>query len=432
MELPVLEEQVDAARRAGAKGCELLLEVVDGVDLAMVGGKVVEREEVASRTLTVTTWLEGGRRGQVSGPPDTVREMVQQALEAAASAAEDPQGGPVDRLRPVVGGLSVEDRRYKYLDDDARTEVLGLAQRSVAQESKQVCAGRFTYRDRRVQRAFANSRGVSLEERSTRYDADGEVSFGSVHLTEAIATRSFASIASLPFGTSLARRALALAMDGETLDGEVAVMMPPHVVARLVAFLGPFFVPERLAGELPFFLAARGDEPVVDPRLHLLDDGRIPGGLHTRSFDDRGVVPVPLTLLKEGVPDGAYRGPEGARRDGRTPTGHERLGGVQVPGNLALRSGTKTVNHTWTDFADWSLRLDDLDPSGLDLATGVLEVPVDGLVMHSNEQKGSVRRRMARLDLMKMLNQVLEVCSDTDRVGHVDAPALFLGGLELL
>jgi predicted Zn-dependent protease len=336
----------------------------------------------------------------------------------------------VDRLRPVVGGLSVEDRRYPHLDDASRKEVLELAVRSVKAESKTLVPGRFTYRDRATQRRFANSRGVSLEERSTRYDAQGEVRAGDLHLTESIASRSFASIASLPFGTSLARRAVALLLEGDTLDGEVPVMMPPHVVAELVAFLGPYFVPERLTGAEPFFLAAKGEEPVVDTRLHILDDGRIPGGLHTRSFDDRGVVPVPLTLLKEGVPDGAYRGPEAARRDGRTPTGHE-MGGVQVPGNLALRSGTKTVNHTWTDFADWSLRLDSLDPSSLDLGTGVLETPVNGLVMHSNQPKGAVRNRMARLDLAKMFNAVREVCSDTDRVGHVDAPALFLDGLVL-
>ncbi len=431
MELPVLEEQVDAARRAGAKGCEMLLESTSGVDLVLDAGKLVDRTEVSSHKLTVTTWLEGGRRGQASGSPGALTTLVQRSLEAAGKARESAHGGPVDRLRPVVGGLSVEDRRYKYLDDQGRVDVIQMAARSVRSESKEVRLGRFTYRDRAVERRFANSRGVSLEERSTRYDARGEVLVGELKLSEAIASRSFASIASLPFGTALARRAVALMVDGETLDGEVPVMMPPHVVAQLVAFLGPYFVPERLAGTKPFFLARQDGEPVVDSRLHVLDDGRIPGGLHTRSFDDRGVVPVPLTLLKEGVPDGAYRGPEAARRDGHTPTGHE-LKGKQVPGNLALRSGTKTVNHTWTDFGGWSLRLDSLDPSGLDLATGVLETPVNGLVMHSNEPKGAVRNRMARLDLLQMLNAVREVCSDTDRVGHVDAPALFLDGLVLL
>ena len=161
-----------------------------------------------------------------------------------------------------------------------------------------------------------------------------------------------------------------------------------------------------------------------------LDDGRTPGGLHTRSFDDRGVVPVPLTLIKEGFADQAYRGPEAARREGVTPTGHE-MAGEQVSGNLALRSGTKTVNHTWTDFKEWSLWLDDLDPTGMDLATGQLDVEIDGQVMRANKPVGALRRRRAHLDLAKMLCSVREVCSDTDRVRHVDAPALFLDGLVL-
>ena len=127
MELPVLEEQVEVARRAGARACELLLEVTAGVDLAMVNGKVVDRVEVATQQLTVTTWLGEGRRGQVRGAPGDVKDLIERALAAAEKAPERPDSGPVDRLRPVVGGLSVEDRRYAHLDEDGRIEVLELS-----------------------------------------------------------------------------------------------------------------------------------------------------------------------------------------------------------------------------------------------------------------------------------------------------------------
>ena len=207
-------------------------------------------------------------------------------------------------------------------------------------------------------------------------------------------------------------------------------MLPPAVVAEILAALGDAFMAARFTGDLPFFLAPQGDAPVIDTRLHLLDDGRAPGGLRTRSFDDRGVVPVPLTLIREGVPDACLRGPEEARAQGVTPSGHV-VDGTLRAGNLIMRGGTRSMNATYTDHGDWSLRVDALDLSDLDLATGVLDTVIDGLVMHSNVQKGSVRRRKATFDLGRMLNDLVELCSDTDRIRHVDAPALFVRGLVL-
>jgi len=425
-----LEDALATARKRGARGCEVLYTHAAVAEVTHGRSSRVRRSDEAS--VRIIAWLDEGRHGVVEGVPEEVDSLVDKALEAAAGAPEDPDSGPVDRLRPVVGGLGIADRRYGNIDDDTRVEVLADAAKTVKDADKRCKARDLRYRDELRQRRFGNSKGVRLEETSTRFDAWCTVERGSVSLSDHVASRAFASVASFPFGTALARRAAGLFERGETLDGEVKAMLPPRVVARIIEALGDAFTPDRVAGETPFFVARRPDGTApLDPKLHLLDDGKLPGGLRTRSFDDRGVVPVPLTFIREGAADQAMVDPVRARRDDVTPTGHV-VGPELRAGNLALKAGTRSMNATYTDNDTWSLEIDDLDLSGLDLATGVVEVELDGRVMKSNQQKGAMRSARARVDLSHMLANVLKVCSDTDRLRHIDAPALFVDGLVLL
>lgn len=432
MELPKLEAMVEEARREGARGVEVLWEQVTGHTARADGRKVVQAPLDVEDRLRITVWLEGGRRGEATALDGDGTACLRSALAAAAGAPEQEDSGPVDRLRPVVAGLGIRDRRYDHLEPEDREELLTDALRGARSVDRAARLEQLRYRDEHRQRRFVNSRGVALEEASTRFDAWGEVHLGGLRLDDHIASRSFASIGSLPFGHTLAQRAKDLLVDGETLDGEVKAMLPPRVVAQLIEALGPAFTPDRVGGLTPFFLYAPEGEPApVDERLHLLDDGQLPGGLHTRSFDDRGVVPVPRTFVREGRADQAMVPPDVARRGRTTPTGHVAGHGLRT-GNLGLRGGTRSMNASYTDADTWALELDSLDLSGLDWATGVCETHIDAKVMQSNVQRGAVRDRRARLDLKRMLSNIVRLCSDTDRIRHIDAPALFLDGLVLL
>ncbi len=430
MELTDLKAWLDTARRRGARGAEMSSTTMRGVSMARDGGAIVDRVATSSEELCLRVWLEGGKVGVAVGHPSTASDVLDRALAAAASAPADPFGGPVDRLRPVLGGLGIADRRYASVTDADRAEVLELAEHAARAEAPEIITSGFRYADHTSTRRFANSRGVAHEEVATTFEAGGQLRWGEVVLSDSVASRSFSSVASLPFGTSLARRAAALSVDGEVVSGEVCAMLPPRVVAALFGALGEAFVEARLSGREPFFLAPQGGRPVVDTKLHLLDDGHVAGGLRTRAFDDRGVVPVPLTLLREGVPEGCLRGPEAARAAGGFPTGHSRGDALQCS-NLILRAGGRSMSATWSDFGGVSVAVDDLDTRGLDLATGALHATIDVVVMRGNQPIGAMRRRPSRWDLRRMLGAVKEVCSDTDRIGHVDAPGLFVDGLVI-
>lgn len=424
-----LARLVESAKKQGARGTEVLYQATSGVQIRVQRGRAVAEEPIESASLTVRCWLEGGREGEAQGAPREGGQLLERALTAAAAAPEDELAGPVARMQAVLGGLSIDDRRHGSVTRKDRLDVAVSSERSIRQVDRRLAPEDFRYQDFRRQRTYVNSKNVALEEFDTVYEASGAVSAvydgQELRLFGGSEARTFASIASVPFGTLLARRAAALMQKGETLEGDVPVMLPPLVVARLFGRLA-----EGFAGVQPDFFLAPGKGASLDPRIHLLDDGRAPGGFRTRSFDDRGVAPVPLALIREGRPDARLLDPRTARSLQAQPTGHvsaDRL----VPSNLILRTGTRSMNAIQLERDTWMFVVDDLLPAAVDLATGELDASVNGLVLKSNEVRGAMRGVRLRGNLLTVFNRLEELTSDTDRYGHIDAPGMLVGGLTL-
>lgn len=430
-----LREQTEALRRAGARGVELLHEHTSGQRWSVSRGRAQQTPRPEEERLTVRVWADEGRLGVRSGAPSGWDELARGALADAAAAAPDPHGGPIARHASVLGGLGILDRRYGGIGDEDREEVLVTAERSVRAIDRRFSPSAFTYEEAYRVRRFVNSRGVILEEADTVYRASGSaaapVGAQEVSLASTIESRTFASIASMPFGAALATRLAELMGPSAQLHGPVRVLLPPLAVARLIAALAERFSVADFAGDGWFLRPRPNGPPAVDPRLHLQDDGAMPGGLRSWSFDDRGVAPVALTLLREGRVDGRFVDPEAAHRYDVRPTGNTRAG-RQQPSNLILRSGTRSMSAVLADLGGTTLAIDDLpDLSGLDFATGQLTAVVHGVVMDGNRPAGAVRARRLTGDLGVVLNRVVDICSDTDRIGHVDAPGLIVDGFAL-
>lgn len=429
-----LENIVQDAKRQGALGVELLTSAWTGTRVATARRDQVQIKHDVGERCSVRCWVDGGREGAAVGKHGEVQELVRAAIAQAASAPPSAFSGPVDRLAGPPRGLGIDDRRHDQLTDQDRADAVSSNERAAARESAQVEAGPFTLEDVREHRLFANSRGVNFEAWGTTYTATAAVRLRApgppVELTQQIATRAFAGTTCLPYGQLLAARAAGLADTPVALDGPTRVLLPSRAVARLIAHLAPLFTlsPAEAAGTL---LGRAEDGRLFHKRLHLVDDGLLPGGLHTWAFDDRGVPPVPLTLLREGMVDGRMIGLDQARALGQRPTGHEH-DGVRAPSNLQLNSGTRSVHALLGDQPGPVLWVDDLpDLRGLDLRTGAFDVVVHGTVMRGQRKVGAVRGVRLTGDIVDALRQVVAVASDTDRTLHVDAPALFLDGLSV-
>jgi hypothetical protein len=86
-----------------------------------------------------------------------------------------------------------------------------------------------------------------------------------------------------------------------------------------------------------------------------------------------------------------------------------------------------------TERGDRAFWIDDIpDLSGLDIRTGELRAVVSGVVLNGSDFEGACRNVVMTGNLATVLQQVVHVFSNTDRVRHVDAPALMVEGFNFI
>lgn len=432
-----LERLIDAARKLGARAVELLVVEDDGVVVTCAKGKITRQDAFTTTRARATVWDAAARSAAVEGTLVELPALIERALAAAADAPIDAEGAPVARLSAPIGGLSIDDKRHSTLTMADRIEVISAAERGARQADKRAQTENFAYRDNRRRRRIANSRGLNLEEWSTLYQAMGSVLVGdergNIAMSDHLASRAFASIASLPYGAALAQRAAALLPGHGAPPGPQRVVFSPRSLAELVLQLGDEFTWANLdSGDSFLAQAAREHRPLFDPRVTLLDDGTVPGSIRTRAFDDRGVPPATLALLREGRVDGRFIDVATARRKEARPTGHQWRRAL-APNNLILRGGTRSINAILSEMDRQILVIDHVyDWNGLNLKTGDLTIRAGGWMTRRSKHEHFVRDVKLSGHLPTVLTNIVEIASDTDRYLHVDAPAMILDGFVIL
>ncbi len=429
-----LQALASEARNRGARGFEALETERAGLTW-VTRGRNIDRSEGSEQSLTVRVWVEDGRRGVAHGNPERQSELLAHAFVDATSAPKDPHGGPVRPGGAPPRGLGIDDPRHDQLTEEDRVDVLVSNQRAAVKEQGPVIAGPFLYRESRELRRFVSNRGASWESRSTLYEASGEVTLataaGPIRLSDRVAGRSFSATACLPFGAMLGRRAAALIPDAAIApSGPIRVLLPPRAVAPILSWLATAFTHQHLVDGDTLLSRVPLGQPLFHRRLHIVDDGLAPGGLRTRAFDDRGVVPEPMPILREGCVAGRYLDPETARTLDARPTGHTD-GETLRPSNLQLNGGTRSIHALLGEQDQMVFEVDALETSGFDLATGQFDVVVNGVLHERHKTLGAWRGVHLFGDIVTALQQVAAASSDTDRILDVDAPGLFLDGLSV-
>ncbi len=406
---------LEQVREGGGKAAEVLR--VRRVSLEQVGSRQapVQREELA---WTVRVWREGGRPGTATAPQ--AGDAVARALALSADAPADPVAGPADRMAIRTGALGIDDHRHPNIAEDDRVEILQMAEKALSQGGFRTRSLR--YRQWREERAWMSTRGVEAADGATLYELTATAVNGEVEGGHRIASRHFSDVASLPFGPELRRRLEPLTRSVAPPTTRLPLVLEPRVVAELVRALAPAFVAPRGA-------AANFVGPLVGKRLaasvlHLTDDAGLFGGLHTRAFDDRGVPPIAVTLLKEGVVHGFYHDPESARAAGLRPTGHVTDGRLAAS-NLIVRPGARTRNVILAELGSYLL-LDRLPP--VDLATGRIHGGVPVLLVERGERVGAFTLPLDTT-FSALLGALKEVAADQERSCEVDAPTAVFEGV---
>lgn len=415
-----LGQLVERAQRLGAPYVEALQTSSEGRIIEVSRGKVVRAEPTADARLTLRCIDDRGAEGQAAGSPEEAETLLEQALAAASAApVRSPAARPASRLPAArlapPRGLGIDDRRYPALTDEERREVLLDAEGDLKSNDRRVRVTALRYEDSRRQRIYANSRGTVAEEWGTTYRMLGAVTVAvgsqEVKIEECFEGRTFAGVTSLPLGGALASRAEAVAAPRASWSGPVRMLIPSRIVAWCCEQLARRAVPGH-------------PTPDLHPSLHLIDDGTLAGGLRTSAFDDRGVPPRPVLLLREGRWYGTL---SGSGDDGEA-TGHW-FDGEWRPNNLVLRPGMRSVAVVVAEQRAPVFVLDSVDAS-FDAESGRWTGTASGVLTRGGVE-GALRESRFEANLYEVLTRVVEVTGDTDRIGGVDAPAILVDGASL-
>ena len=250
---------------------------------------------------------------------------------------------------------------------------------------------------------------------------------------------------------------LSVAAAGTSPERDRAVLLlAPPVGARLLAAFLPLLVGPR-AAELAARLADR-DGRLGAPALHLVDDGRLPGGVLAAPWDGEGVATGPVRLVDAGIfrqpllswRDGARpgrirgsgrEGGAGAGRSAGRATGCARRSGwrdLPVPGPshlFALPDPEAPVGSLLAEVARGYYLIDVDGPVVVDWSEGRLSVPVVGFTVERGRPASPLAGARVEGGVGSLLRGIGAAARDLAFLplggGMVGAPTLLVTGLEI-
>ncbi len=421
---------VDRARQAGARHAEVFALRTHALRADHARG-VVERQ--TDFRFTVRVWQGSGAFGVATGhgfDPDAATR--QQVVEQAMANADRSQGeaGPPPRLDIPERGLDIRDRRLPQLDDDLRRGVLRGAVDGAMQADRRVTEADFRYEELQATRCYASTNELAAEEHGTRFALIGSVQADNhpIRVRGQLVSRNFAEVASRPLGHQLGTRLVATLTPADLPSAPTSVVFDQRAVAALLPRIVPAFSAERIArGES--YLKGRVGGRIASRELHVIDDARRPGGMASRGFDERGVSPVAINLIKEGRAAGLYQGPGAAEGVDARPSGHERSDGSLWPGNLIVRPGSRSRNMVYPELGTFVFVDEITDSGGVDPNTGMIDVGALVFVADASGTHGCAGIQRLRCSADALLSGIQRVCNDQQRHGIVDTATWVVDGV---
>jgi PmbA protein len=416
---------MNRARDAGLLGFEVLLVSSKSTSLSS-HNLYVPPATSQSRTAHLRVYQLGGRLGVASGKFEAESELetlLAASIAKAEKSAPDDLEGPPDRLDISERGLGIHDPRQQTLEPAWREEVITGNEGACRSVSPNLVAGEFAYSETVEERSFMSSRGVEALENSTLYRLKGSVRLvdrADVDIAGEVVSRHFADAASVPLGTELAKRAMALERAAKMPDRKLPIIFEPRAVAKLLPRIALAFDHDAVEGKKSFISGKLG-KAIASDKLHVIDDATMPGALATRAFDDRGVPPMVLPLIREGYASTVYMTPYRARQLNTRPTGHTNIDGTPWPGNLVIRPGARSRNMIHADLGPYLIVEDILNTAGIDPRSGKIDVPVRLAVGENGAILGFAGIHRLQMTAEALFGRIIEMGSDQERHGSVDA-----------
>jgi PmbA protein len=434
----------DEAVRRGASAAEVVMKRRKEFSVSVRLGDVEKVKESIDQGLGLRVLIDG-QQSSVSCSDfseDAVLQLVDEAIELARAASPDESAGlpEAGELASEFPDLDLYDEEIERLPTEKKIELALAAERTAQDYSKRIInfdgGGLETASSTMI---LANSLGFAGEYRTTLIslatvpvaaDDQGRMQ-RDYWYDQRRRLRDLAEPEEI--GRIAAQRTLRK-LNGRSVPTQtVPVVFDPNMAASL---LGNLF--ESLSGESIFrrasFMVGQLGEEVASPRLTVVDDGLMKGGLGSRPFDGEGLPARRTVLIRDGRLESYLLNSYTARKLGLRSTGNAARALVGAPtvaaGNLTIAAGAQTPAEIIASVTR-GLYLTEMIGQGVNIVTGDYSRSAGGHWIENGELTFPVQGVTVAGNLKEMLRGIELIGNDLDFRSSVVAPTLLIGRMTI-
>ncbi|HYN87819.1 MAG TPA: TldD/PmbA family protein, partial [Ardenticatenaceae bacterium] len=438
----------DLVERAARQGVEA--EVGLGVgrqsDVMVARGEVEKLSRAGSKGLGVRV-IRDGRMGYAY-TSDFSPESLSKTVAAAISLAEVADGDEYRRLpdpRPVDGDqdLQIDDPAIAEMAMDAHVDFARRVEAAaLAADERVVMTNRCTFFSHVQEVYLANSKGFSGQYRKTfaagylmAMARDGEERATGFHMQ---AASRLADLDPEALGAEAGRKAVGLLGGRPVPTQRAPVVYSPYAAAQLLGAVARALTARAMQRNRSFLQGKMGTVVASDV-VTLLDNGRLPGGLATRPFDDEGVPTSATRLIDEGVLQAVLYDSYTAARDGTTSTGNadrssHREVPTLMPSNFYLQPGLQSPQEVIAAVESGLYVENVMNSHSVNPITGDYSVSAQGYWIEGGRLTHPVNEVTIALPLGELLQNVRAVADDLRFFpvgGVIGSPTLRVDGVMI-
>lgn len=250
--------------------------------------------------------------------------------------------------------------------------------------------------------------------------------------------RSFNAIDPQQIGREAGEQAVNL-LGGRPVPTQVAtVVYTPFAASGILGALSRALTAEAMQRNRTFLQDKLG-ETVASDVVTLLDNGRLPGGLATRPFDDEGNPTSATRLIDEGVLQAVLYDEYTARKAGVSSTGNASRQGHNTPPHLApsnfyLQPGHQSPAEVIAGVEKGLYVVNTMNTHSINPVNGDYSVSAQGFWIENGKLTHPVNNVTIALPLPQLLKNVQSVANDLTFLpfdGSIGSPTIRVDGVMI-
>ncbi len=439
----LLEALMNRAGKAGDAEYEVYVVRKNSLAIAVKEGQVdqVRRNQELAAALR---FIDQGRLGfgyTSDFSPEALDRLIEQA--AAGARLTDPQPGLALPSPPASGAwpeVNVYDPELSEIPLPEKIEQVRKMEAAALDLDPRVERVRQSeYEEAESAVWLANSHGLTYHHAGTA--AWGSVMVKVVEGAEAEMgyefdfARRYRALDLVSVGRKAAERALRSLGGRKVASGRKAVLLENSVVAEFLEVLSSSFLADNIQ-KGKSMLAGRLGEPIMSPRLTLLDDGLREQGLATSPADAEGTPKRKTVLVDQGVLNGFLYDLHRAGLDGTASTGNAVRGDFKSPPsigttNFHLAAGESSPEQLARSLGEGLLVTEAMGVHTADPISGDFSFGVSGVWIRNGQPEYPVKGMALAGNVFELFRRTAEVGSDLRFFGSTGAPSLLIEELTL-